>query len=611
MTDNPKITLEQIEARCTPQVYERGEVYFKGGAITDMRWNGRGIDARCRGSHGMTYRVSVLLKDDDVVWTHCDCPYRYEGDCKHAIALLLTYLHHPEQVTPPAHIAKSRAKLTPPPISTPKPITPPSPTVTSKPPVISQNVPLRERPHHELVQLIHQMMQRYPDLEEIVNPLPPSSDMIQCRDDLKRAFFRYDDMLDEEWTARELMRLATVGDDFAGQGEWMKASGIYTVIVEEFVYRITPHRYRLQGFFTLAINAVVVSMGRCMTHLSELQARLKMLYAWSKLWAWQVRYNYPEMGGDVLTLLYAHIQSDEVPPIRRWLKSEMNLFWYGQTDASTQYERCLRVLALIRSQKLHRLVQELTEQGMLHSYIKRLLIIGQVDEVKRLFDTEHLSGQQQVAVLDVLWSSGYETLAMQSALEWVQHHWDGDVIVWGMQRCERHRQYQSESMLWMCLYVRYTRQMRDYDQLKQIGIQQNRWDEVYQALITDVERSGDKRLLVEIYVHDEKWDLAWRVVRQAEALPEWANKGLDLYVARASGHDYPERAIPILLKYAHEHIAQRNREGYEDAVRLLLMVQELYEQQDEYERWEQVIARIRMQYKGLRLLKEALEREGL
>lgn len=95
-------------------------------------------------------------------------------------------------------------------------------------------------------------------------------------------------------------------------------------------------------------------------------------------------------------------------------------------------------------------------------------------------------------------------------------------------------------------------------------------------------------------------DLAWRTLRKVEASPEGDSSGLDLYLAQASCEEYPERAIPVYMKYVHQHIAQRNRDSYFEAVRLLNRVQELYEQLDEFERWERAIASIRTQYKTLR-----------
>ncbi|MCG9129580.1 SWIM zinc finger family protein [Candidatus Poribacteria bacterium] len=36
------------------------------------------------------------LKSTGIAKTRCSCPYDWEGDCKHIVALLLTYIEAPE-----------------------------------------------------------------------------------------------------------------------------------------------------------------------------------------------------------------------------------------------------------------------------------------------------------------------------------------------------------------------------------------------------------------------------------------------------------------------------------------------------------------------------------
>ena len=44
------------------------------------------------------YHVSVEFMPTGIADAYCSCPYYYEGDCKHIVALLLTYLHDPETI---------------------------------------------------------------------------------------------------------------------------------------------------------------------------------------------------------------------------------------------------------------------------------------------------------------------------------------------------------------------------------------------------------------------------------------------------------------------------------------------------------------------------------
>lgn len=608
MTDKHQITLVQIEARCTPKIFQRGQTYYEEGAIYKRRMNGDGVDALCSGSERKPYHVSALWKNGQLVWTQCDCPYDYEGDCKHVVALLLTCLYHPEKIstrtlaktTKP--IAPSKSRIIQPPQMTP----PPAP----KPP---QNVPLMQRQHHELVRMVNQMLQRYPDLDDIVNPIPPSSEAGSYRRLLQRALYQYANTMDEEESAHEIVRITTIGDDHAKKGDWERATEIYNLILESFAIGSIPHYYPLQGFFAVAINGVVGSIERCLAQLTEMQTRLWVLNALVQLWSWQVRYNNAEVGGDVQTLLYTSIRPEEVPPMQRWVKLEMNLGRHENNWAVQQakYDNFLRMLGAMRSQKPTRLIQELSTQGMLHAYIKRLALLGQVKEAVQVLTTELRHGSRRAEGLQALWDGGQQAWALSLAKDGMATHLDSDVIEWVLKMCHQHDPYKEVIVEWMVLHVRCTRQMNHYDALKEMAQIQNRWDAVYPQLIDEVQASGDNALLINIYLHDEKWDLAWRTLRKVEASPEGDSDGLDLHVAQASCDEYPERAIPVYMKYVHQHIGQRNREGYAEAVRLLGMVQGAYEQQDEFERWERVIATLRTQYKALRTLQNELKRAGL
>ena len=136
----PQLQQTQIRQRATAKSYERGESYYQSKAIFDTVHQGDEIKGLCEGSSYRPYQVSATLnKDGNIVATSCTCEYEFEGDCKHIVALLLTYLREPE-------LFELRA------------------------PVEDQ---LAERSQEELISLIRQMVSRYPDLQTIIErPLP-------------------------------------------------------------------------------------------------------------------------------------------------------------------------------------------------------------------------------------------------------------------------------------------------------------------------------------------------------------------------------------------------------------------------------------------------------
>ena len=96
----PDLTLDQIRQRCTEQSFTRGTEYFHTGAIGNPVFHGYTLSATCHGTDVHPYRVSVELMPTGIATTSCSCPYGGDsggyGDCKHIVALLLTYVHTPD-----------------------------------------------------------------------------------------------------------------------------------------------------------------------------------------------------------------------------------------------------------------------------------------------------------------------------------------------------------------------------------------------------------------------------------------------------------------------------------------------------------------------------------
>ncbi|HJW89760.1 MAG TPA: SWIM zinc finger family protein [Anaerolineales bacterium] len=98
---NVQLTEEIIRQRASEQSFQRGREYYEVRAIYDPSWQampgGIVLMAYCEGSSAPSYRLRVELDAGGVRATSCTCPYDWGGDCKHIVALLLMYLHQPEE----------------------------------------------------------------------------------------------------------------------------------------------------------------------------------------------------------------------------------------------------------------------------------------------------------------------------------------------------------------------------------------------------------------------------------------------------------------------------------------------------------------------------------
>src|SRR6266508_100129 len=95
----PKITESMIRAGATPESFRRGEEYYRDGAVSNTAIQGTLLSGECAGAYAPYYRVQVELDEAGIAAASCTCLYEYGGYCKHIVALLLAYLHHPKSFT--------------------------------------------------------------------------------------------------------------------------------------------------------------------------------------------------------------------------------------------------------------------------------------------------------------------------------------------------------------------------------------------------------------------------------------------------------------------------------------------------------------------------------
>ena len=153
----PDLTLDQIRQRCTAQSFTRGTEYFHAGAIGNPVFHDWTLSAACHGTDLHPYDVSVELMPTGIAATHCSCPYDGDsggyGDCKHIVALLLTYVHTPDIITS---------------IDT---------LITT----------LAEKPKESLLRILSEVLKHAPDLVPVVRAYADGSDDTNASDDTEAA----------------------------------------------------------------------------------------------------------------------------------------------------------------------------------------------------------------------------------------------------------------------------------------------------------------------------------------------------------------------------------------------------------------------------------------
>jgi len=90
--------IEDIEELANSKSFERGEDYYESGAVKKITRSGNHFEAMVRGSQ--LYTVSLDVEHGELNF-YCNCPYDFDGICKHSVALGLAILDGDyKEVTP-------------------------------------------------------------------------------------------------------------------------------------------------------------------------------------------------------------------------------------------------------------------------------------------------------------------------------------------------------------------------------------------------------------------------------------------------------------------------------------------------------------------------------
>ena len=91
------ISENTLKSLSTPTSFTRGYNLYHDDAIFDTSRQGDLLRGKCRGNSAPFYDVSVRLDEGGIQEAFCSCPYTFGGLCKHIIALMLTFIHSPEE----------------------------------------------------------------------------------------------------------------------------------------------------------------------------------------------------------------------------------------------------------------------------------------------------------------------------------------------------------------------------------------------------------------------------------------------------------------------------------------------------------------------------------
>lgn len=584
MTDLPRLTESEIRHWTDEASYRRGVGYFEGGQILDPRLQGRTLKARCLGSAPRPYYVEVTLGEGGIAAGQCSCPVGAGGHCKHAVALLLTWLDDRD-----AFIA-----------------------------VETLEVALEKRSKAELIALIRHMLARDPDLETLLE-LPmvsesdgaPPVDAALIRRQAESAFYGFDP---GDWgaagsAAQQLDGLVEIGGQYAARERWRDAAAIYRTVIESTLEHFGEMDDE-EGVLIGVVNDCVSGLGACLEATSNLAEREGLLRALFDVYRWDVDFGGIDMGYEATDFMLEGTSAEEKARIARWVRDALPT---GDTwSAGWHREVYGGFLLQLEAEELddEAYLRICRETGRLLDLVDRLLDLGRVEEAAA--EVRAAADYDLLQAADVLVAHDQEELAEQLVRERVPHSQDLRLLEWLKDYASAQGDHAEALRLAELLFWKRS-SLQGFQEVAGLARSLHTWPALRDAILARLVEKGQYPLLTTIYLAEGEIDAALASLEQVHQQPwgGWGAHPLSIEVARAAEEARPRAAIGLYLEQIERLIAARGRGSYAEAASYLQRVRDLMARLGEQHEWQALIVALREHHRRLPALRDELNKAGL
>lgn len=567
----PRLTETQVRRLASGKSFERGEDYFREGAVREPLRQGTELRAECAGTEAEPYRVVAVLDESGVAETSCTCPYDWGGVCKHVVALLLTYVRRPKtfRVVPPLEAM------------------------------------LAERSKGELVALIGEMLRREPGLMSVLELSEATRQAGQgalvdaevYRRQVRQAL-RHESPRAVE---KELRSLRDAAARLSKAGDWPNAGTLYHALLDEVVRHYDDELRMMDedGNIAVVVNEFAEGLGES---LKKGEADDATRRAWLEALLYAELTDI-EMGGIDLApsareaiLEYA---GDE-----EWARVEERV----RAEVSRSYDWAREALVGLLAERQKRrgrakdaaaLVREMGTPEQ-----KALLLAREGETDKALRRMRQIVTEKPglaVQFAETLLEAGAKGAAVELAKERAcgGDSWCAD---WLAKYYSQHGPPQ-EALEWQRKVFLRQPSLEAFKALCEAGQKVGRLEKVRAGALTALEREKKIGALVEIALDEGD------VARALELLPRVERHGWQDYrqeVAEAAEKDHPREALALYKEMAEHAIGERQRSSYQKATQHLKRAKALYKRLEEQDDWDAYLRELRERYANLPALQDEL-----
>lgn len=564
--------------------FQKGYHYYEDETILNPRKRGKRLIAECQGNQPMPYRVEIRLGPEGILEGSCTCTAGEGGHCKHAAALLLTWLNEPElfvEVPELEDLLESRSK-------------------------------------EDLIALIQQMIIRHPDLEQLLelaalSSLAPGEPVPAQRitQQVHWAFSSAGGEMggDNARVAANLQPILDLGEELIDRGDVENAATVYLTLIDCMLTYEDCLYSDEGGDLRQVLADCEQGIEECLSSTQDARLREPLLHVLFDLYVWDVQAGGLGYADESPAILTSQATAEEKQMIAGWVQAELP----AGDDWDAEHQR--RALGGLWLALLGEEIDDETylricrETGRTRDLTDRLLSLGRLDEA--LAVARAASNSEITRFADLFEKHDYTDLAVQLVKERPNSETEIPLLEWLKEYALIHNQPEEAVRLARQLFWQ-AQSLENYYALLEAAEVTGEREETRAQVIERLESAGNFSLLVEIYLLENEVDLALAALERVNPDIWWGRMAvLRRQVAEAVEIPRPREAIRQYLLLTEELIRQRNRGSYAEAAGLLLRVRKLYRGLGEEERWRQILQGLLQNYSRLPAFIDELHRAGL
>jgi uncharacterized Zn finger protein len=582
MTTLPPLTEAMIRAWTDSRSFSRGQEYARSGEVVNPRIQGTMLKAECWGTAAEPYRVEVDLSEAGIVGGICSCPVGLR--CKHAVAVLLTWLHHPECFRGEEDL---RAALS-------------------------------CRGPEELIRIIFRIIERYPGAAEVAAmPLPGESASRPAVDAkaIRRQVRAITGHTPHEWgasyaAASEVGRLLQPAHEYAAAGDWANAAVVYAAVADTILDDY-DQIYEEEGEYLAVVRQGAEGLAGCLSQTEDPDRRRDLLEALFRIWRWDVHFGGAGISDDAVVAMVTDTTAEEKALLAGWARAVLPSLDPDSLATGWRQEAIGGFLLELEADLLddESFLRICRETGRTRDLVARLLSLGRIDEATDAA-RQLTSDYGLLGLADMFQPSGLDNTFAELVRERTGRSRDTRLFDWLIDYESAGRRYPVALELARQLFaMRPT--LEAYCKVRAPAQEIGAWEAERDALLNGLARANQQGILVQIYLDEGEIDLALEALAALKKGELFHSYPTDLAVAKAAEATRPEAAIQLYLDAANSVIQLRNRGSYAEAAEYLTRVRDLLRKSGQIDRWAALIAQIRDDNRRLRALRDELNQAGL